>query len=119
MRVARDSLDYPARRSASLRRLRSCCQQARLAERAGSTADLVERKTGANGDIKQVMLAVRKVQNPEHCHLHGRSILDPAHLSVQAAPAKLGLAFWIAIQITSVFLEDLDDSQQVLERFSE
>ena len=119
MRVAQGSLDRPATEGQPSRRLRSCCQQVCLAECAGSTADLVEGKAGANGDIEQIMLAVRKVQNPEHGHLPGSGIFDSTHLAIQSAPAKLGLAFRIAIKIIIVFLEDLDDSQQLVERFSE
>jgi hypothetical protein len=48
------------------------------------------------------MLAVRKIEDPEHFHFPRSSMRDAAHLSVQPTPAKLGLTLWIEVHVTAV-----------------
>ena len=73
----------------------------------------------ANSDIEQVMRTVRKIEDPEHGHFPCRSILNTSHLAVKPASAKLRFAFRVEIHVIAIFLEDLDDSQQLLKRFPE
>src|SRR5580704_3160913 len=80
-------------------------------------ADLSKWDAGPDGNIQKVVLAIRQVQDPEHCHLAGRGVLETPHLAIQPPPAKLRFAFRIQIQVTVIFLEDLNDSQQLQERF--
>src|SRR6267378_4545994 len=77
-------------------------EQSHLPEKISSLADLVEGYSGTKRNVEQVMLAVRKIEDPEHCHFPRSSMRDAAHLSVQPAPAKLGLTLWIEVHVTAV-----------------
>src|ERR1700722_7346944 len=92
-------------------------QQAGLSKRVCGMADLSKWNTGLDGNIQKVVLAIRQVQGPKHRHLTGRGGLETPHWAVQPAPAKLRFAFRIQVQVTVIFLEDLNDSQQLQERF--
>src|SRR4051794_4240559 len=70
--------------------------------------DYAKRQIGTFGNIKQRPGAVRKVQNPQHSHVGGYSILIPPDSSIKSAPSQLRFALWHCVAIHDVIFHNIE-----------
>src|SRR5712691_9831448 len=91
-------------------------EEAVISKHSDDALDRLERKSRSFGDVEHAVLAIGQIQRPQHAHLCRRSVRESAERVIEATLPELGFTFWVLVDIGSVVLEHVQNSQATSQR---